>query len=1016
MVEELKSLYAALYDPQNHEINEVSEHIAQLYEQPETISAAFQILNEPDPNMRKRVAVGFKMIISSNKDFLIQNGFDPIKTSLLEILTKETDNYMFENLVQAVGTILKNDGNPWPELFEFGFSLLQSTNVTLIINGLHLFNVVLEYVDDETNGGLCEQILPALNAFFSIDNEEVVKCSAKLLDACFLTPDLGEALVEPATTLVQVFIAMVQAGAASLSNISSIADSLESIFNSDFVFEDLEPFFAQFIETINNEAVQPSYKQYVLQLAADLISKDMTLQGLETDFITSCIQFFTSSYEEGSYYDQQEFLLPFEEAIDLICKGCSKSTFITHVLSILQEAESPTAPLLVALASCFKSITSTGWEVASKYASQILEFAMQLLQFENEDETQTVCVIEAGYELLMALFLYDDPIYKNVQNDVLTSCVAAFETEGLTALHYRSINTISSLLLSTEINPDLIQQIAELLEQLAQTDDHIMLKYVIGVFGDLADSAKEQIQPYIEGIMGLLISACQMDEPENIPVKSEAITAISTFVPYISENSEYFALFCEAIGSDDVEIITAGFEALLHTLKFIPSGFEEHFAGVIQQCNNILGRQIEYKDSPDEEAENDKMEHILFAVLNFLRKAVPTYPSLFGEALTEISAKIDSQIESETNVPKIIAAAIEAGVPVRQTMDPNITEFSKILLEKVNDEDKLITISILKSLSKALEKDAVIEPDVLALFFELLLPGFQGGFDFLADSETNNYDGEFYPYLTDFFCSVSIKVPSIFPLDPFISCVKATLEGDNSYLKADVIRVLSSYFEAAHNELQLLHKKEILRIMVSSLEICETFEVPPDPIVAVRTAVELEPEMMVPYLEGILQEASTIMETEDDAESIIYKTTLTCLTSLLFTIFKVIMKGEFNCEVFMPFMLNQFPCLDDEAANCYESLAFVCSEFPEIMGQYGVQVIVALAKTLGLREHYFKRTGITPETFVSICILFNNLAGTNPQAVPAIDQALADQPGAQDRINARLEQAAQMVSPAADEQ
>ena len=84
------------------------------------------------------------------------------------------------------------------------------------------------------------------------------------------------------------------------------------------------------------------------------------------------------------------------------------------------------------------------------------------------------------------------------------------------------------------------------------------------------------------------------------------------------------------------------------------------------------------------------------------------------------------------------------------------------------------------------------------------------------------------------------------------------------------------------------------------------------------------------------------------------------------------------------------------------------------MGQFGIQVILALAKTLGLRDHMFKRTGITPEISLSLCVLFNNMM-SNPtlasHATQAIDEELKDQPGAQERINLRLEQAAETIAP-----
>ena len=1010
MAETLKELYNAFYNPANQENAEaLSEQLCEFYETPDAISAALQILNEPDLTMKKRVSVGLKMIINSNVEFLKQNGFAELKGNLLELCTPETDLYIMENISEAVGAIICKDENDWPEIVECSSALLQCEQVNGILNGLHLSLAIIKNVNDEAIPPLVEQLFPLINTLFTSDNEDIVTCSAKILSTCFeFNPELGEALLEPFNQFIATYTGLLTKGAANFSNIDKMSVCIKDIFESEFIFEDAEPYLKAFIEELSDESIDPQYKQYPLDIAATILTRDATMSEHESEYLAGAITFCASAFHEGETYDQQELIPVFEEAMTKMCLACSKQEYANTVLGLVKETESPSEAYVVAFASALSIIVTEGWEVAANSSSQILEFAIQLIHYEGENEATAVCVIESGLELLMSLFQYSDPGFAAVQEDVLGVCTSALGIDDATSLHIRALKTISALFGSVDIDSQLLQPTLELLVQLAQADNHEILMYIIDAFGDIVESAKEQITQFTGDIVQILLEAAGLDEPEDAAIKAAAISSLGTLVPYVEERAQFFEFFTEACASDDVQIATAGFEALLIGLKYIPEGFDEQFSSIMEVTMKILETVIEYKDSTDSESENEKMERIMFTVLNFVRKGVIHYHDVFAPFLEEIFTRIDTQIKQENNMPTVVGACIEAGIPVRQAINPDITEFVKEIAEKIGEEEP-VTTSIYRALAKALNREAVIEPETLAAIIDLSFPGLEHQFDFQEQQDDLNYN-DFESILVDFFATVATKAKEIFPLDKFLSAIKAIYEGDNNLFKSDIIRALAAFFEAAHGDLQVLHKKEIMRFFVEAMDICSSFDVFPGPISAVIVAVECEPEAMAQHAGEILEKVSQLLQGEE-TENVFYRQTLTSLVALLFSIFKNIMKGEFPCDTFMETMLGQFPCSGDESNTCYSSLVAVCSEFPEIMGPYGVLVSVALAKTLGLRDHLFKELGITQDVFLSICILFNNLVANNSAATAAIDEALADQEGAQDRINARLEQAANQISP-----
>lgn len=1011
MAEVLKSLiYASNKSTNPEELTQANQSLYEFIHTPESIGAAFEIYEEQTNSentalFRQVIALTLKSILKYNIEFLQQTGFDEVKQRLLAMLINTTDINLTKHLSRAIEPIMTSIPTNCGEFFELAANLINTQTPDCVSRGLYICIPLLACVPEENAAEFYAHILPLIQGCFSTNNENILEPAAHILYLCFaFCPELDSELKQPLLNLIEVFSQIIH---TESNLVARIADELESIFMTEYPFEEMGEYYTIFLGIANDETLSVNMRQHPIKLASVLLSQDQSIREMAGDFLNVVINFGVSSIDEN-LLDDQEYLTIFAEPIQILCKTCSKAQLLDTILNAIASAENLTEPYLIIYATALTEICAEGYEVVSNKVLPILNFAVEMLQFQGENAVVTVCVIEAAFELLTEMFHHVNRNYDSAQSTVFGLIATYVQEEEIPSLQIRSVACLDTLFGATTLNPEFIQQSVELLAALTATSNKCLLQTVIEAFGSLIFSAGSQILPFAQQILEILSTAAALDNVEDIPIKAEAISSIANLVRYIDEKDQFIQLFVENVQSQDTSLVLSAFDAFSTAIPHL-DGYAEQVNVAFQVSIGVLNTEFEYKDSVDEEDENTLINRYVFAALLLCKRVTNYYGYLVEPVYEQLNSAITRILEKSQNNDSVLTKAVSLGNALHSIIGKDLPDFYAEVLPIALDSREIFC-KLLSSISNAIH-DQIDVTAVLEATTDAALQGMKHELSFQEDEDISNYDSLIGEALSNYFSAIGTVLPQLFPHYQYYQNLQSILEEANNYEKIDYIFALSSFFCSAHEQLELLIKKKIMELIANSLELNVEYEFPVQNITAIRRAVEFEPQGMAKFAPKLLELLHQILTGEDNGE-MFYADTQAAAVSLLLVIQNQICGPNFDAQTFLPLIWKLFPVISDgESDKAYSYLTGNCGDYPQLYGPYGTDIAIALGKTLALDDSYFMLLNLSEETFISVCTLFNNLAALNAKIPPLVEQAVADVPGGMDNINMRLQQAADEVGP-----
>jgi hypothetical protein len=302
------------------------------------------------------------------------------------------------------------------------------------------------------------------------------------------------------------------------------------------------------------------------------------------------------------------------------------------------------------------------------------------------------------------------------------------------------------------------------------------------------------------------------------------------------------------------------------------------------------------------------------------------------------------------------------------------------------------------------ERTDAAEADVRAVA-ELALQGVAG--ELTCQAGRHDYDIDLGSAIYGLLRGIAEATPAAFPLERFVAAAQKVAARGAPFEVAEVVGTLAACFAGGHADMPSLYKKFVVRMFVDKLAICD-FHTPPDPIAAVRVVIDREPEMLASEVPAILGFLEALLAGEYEGQ-LLFRCTLEYAVSLLFVMFRVVLRERMDVARFMPRMLAALPVGSDspeEGLIIYASLVEVCGDFPELMGQFGVEVVRVLAQAMAVKEKEWRQLALPEEVTRACVVLLGNLVGSMRQGREIVIASVGDE-AAMQRLTRRMEEFAE---------
>jgi len=996
MVEILQNLYRNFYNESNPSPESTSKELMDFYKYPESVFAALEILQSTaEYRVKFACAIGLNLMLKNNWESFCKDGTsESIKDRLISILDPSIPILIRRNLVYSFDSILNIEKGNWPSLISFSLSLLDGKTADSLEMAFSLLDVIIPNISDDNFDSICAQVIPSLLFVVQNPNEEVVESASHVLSKFFsLYPQYGEDLTAILYPLIHYFHKCLMNNRSIGTIISS---DLADIFGSDYAFVDSQSIVSDLICIASDPKVPIASRPLVFDLINPLIKNAASeMQEISDQLIRVAMNLSAESFIDDDL-DKQESIFFIMETISTLSEFCDRSQIYEF---ITQNASDNTPAEIITFSSAICAMTETAPEIIAQNVNFILSFALKCLP-----EDQIDCIRESGFELLDKLLSRKNPAFESTFQQILEQTIGAIRSESETLVK-RALSVLASLMESAGIDSQNINIVFECLAEMTELLPQSLMPDVIDAFSSLIVASEDHITPYAETIISFLVPLTNLSLPEQAPIRSSAILALSHMISYYPDPLELFDLFVECAKSDDYYLIQSGMESLCIATACPNEMIWNHISSAIEASTHILESQITLDDNENAEAANAVIIQAIQSTMDFVCKVAKRVPSLVSPYISNLKALIEQRICDP--IPEIGSSAMKAATTLNILTPDDIESFLKHLIRDIEDVSISGTALVFSAFEKLIFNGVNISSNAIEFALEYAMQGMRRELA-CQDYEGNetNYDIDLGTEIYRLFSTAARLHPILFPAEDFWHESQRLMKNGNPYEASEAVGVLSEYFCSYHMNLQSLMKKSLVRFFISSLSLCDLFN-PPDPIFAVRIAIECEPELCTKYIPDILTKIDEFFFVEFDNQ-VHYHLTMQYTVSVLFSIFRCILLEQFDLDKYMIRMLSFLPpnCGEVESANIYISLAHVCTEFSQIMGKYGNTVLKVLSLTLAAKESVWKDFHFSSNVFKAIAVLFTNLADS-AQSRNLIDTIIT-QDIEMDRINKRLELAEEM--------
>lgn len=990
-------------------IDQASNRIIEIYNNPEALFILINLYSQtPEYNIKLLIALGMKLILSDEVKWLQYHELEQsekIKSSLLEILHNEKDLQLFRNVIAAVSPILKTEYNLWPEYLEL-IQMFSTSENNYIFSILMAISMIRKISDN--------QFLPNIWEFFSnlvlqgltSDNGDIIIESASLVTSMFrFHATISTNLPELFSKLFLVFQHQMEIDSLICGQLiddfekisecfEQVSDDDEMAEGQDFNFINTTEIAQQFLQLIMNPTLNIDSRCLLLKPLISFLFNDPISDkaGILNTLYDVIFVISSSSFVEGDCVESQWNMINCQENLQITMAQCEPE--IIRQLILAKGSGGNTKGEIVTYALSLNALAIEFPEILLHDISSCLKFGFACI--ETNDHT----VQEAGFDLLSSLFTRKNDAFFGIQQQFFTDVFQVFSINH-SPLISKALECIFHYIESTTLLREFINNLFGVLLQALKVFNTPDIQYrVIDCFSSLVESLADEVAPYAPNIIPVVFhAATQMNKPEECNLKASAIECIGMLIQYynlLPDIPQIIQTLIACIQSGDEMLISAGFNALSKVVIAQKPELLPALPIALESALKIISSEPEFID----DEENDDKNDVLYDVWNFTMKFISTVSKKIPDSIRPVANKfiqaLNKVIDDGIN-EEIENLAISTSASLIKLCPPDdIINFLRFVLKILDDATTYGSASICfhiigKFIRKQQEYQLPIPEDIIQVSCNYGLKAITRNLVFQNDSNDSEVNIEFTTQLYYFFEDIARSVPALFPLNDFWKFASKIFNKGNPFEQAEIISVLRVIYESIYANITNIQKKLIIREFVQKLSICDCYN-PPYPIAAVRTVVELEPNQLEKYIPQIMGTIDKILETEYE-DQLAYNLTMDYVVSLLFSLFRVIFKENFDIQKYMPLMLGIMPSTTEslEAANTYMNLVFLCGEYPNLMSHFAPETVRILSQTFALKEKEWGTINLPTDIAQSMAILLQNLLNSMQQGNEILAVSVPDE-------------------------
>ena len=623
-------------------VNQATEALIQLYNEPSTISTLFEILaSSTEIPLRKAASFAMKRTIKQNwqENIVESEEFkETIKNSFLELLSNEKDTVTRHIVLDSMAPIFMTELSEWAPFIQFLFSLQEDPE--------YFFSSIaacFQYLPIQAVGELFAPICQKVEEVFSqtTQNAETIKAAAELLAVMFTFTSAEPEAMAPLFESLMSCLANALVSPTSSNYINDLIKAITNIIKIAPQFCESEQLIGPFLEFTQNEAISTEYKVLILDPINACIERwPNDLMEVFPQCIETALQIGAASFEDDCF-DQQTSMFMAMQILETIVDLMDPNEFFDEYWAFLNEEDQES---LVAFASGMVLFLEHIPNIAALHFKDIAAFCITMMQNEHH------CLQEAGINVLMEIISrVSDPI-SEFSDQILTQAITLLSDES--NHHDNLLKAVLSFIVEyLYIVPVSVENLSPLFEALVELAGSIKDEFsylIVSAIAALLAASKTEAPNFAEGVVQIILEAAQSEE--NLLLQSSGIEALGTLIKYAPEataeiHEQAIQLFAEACEQEtDISLFTSSIIAITNLVSIKLPTVVPILEGVLQRTQAIMN--IEKDDDTEVNGVNSAFAEARSYCCKFITELFRSMPETCGELAPELVWWIKERISN----------------------------------------------------------------------------------------------------------------------------------------------------------------------------------------------------------------------------------------------------------------------------------------------------------------------------------------------------------------------------------
>lgn len=956
MAAELLDVYRSTTDP--NLVQEATENLLSLYENPQVIYNQLEILNSPiEIVLKQAVIIGLKMTLNKHWDSIhLDPSSAEIRNIILQILSNEQNPILQTALIDAISPIITYDLEIWPDFLNF----IQSLANTQFSYYMQLRTQTIGHLPVASISENIQEIYQQILAGITTQDQNIIKHSCELLIELSNLLSLGVDFLSHAFgPLLNAFMYSIQ---NKLTSTSAVIKALAHVIASPEEFCDINVLFTKLLEMLD----QSSEQQYlVVDPLIVAVKRFPEYSNLISNEILTALIKMGSSLVDDICFDQMENVLYVSRFFGVISNWWNIEQVFQFLVEINSEED---INLKIFLMYCFIELAENSAELTSSRFSEFMELSITSM------DTEIHTLAESG--LTLAICLLGEGFGNFIQNpDEFLGCIIKTLNIDDEQIHYKALSAISKLLFSVEISSETYNDLITCLVSVVESIQPSLLYLAVTCFTALILSAGENILPFFSNLNEIFQHTISVGD-NNPLVQLRSLEGLCCLIRYFPEQTiesheACLQLVISTMTNQDPSVVASG----LTGLKFLLKSQAEIISDVqsfVKPILSTLSLNIDMEMTPQDIIDSNNEVHQLgFQCLTkIIKKQVLDAESVVSIANVALLALLNVPVfDTQLSAIKLLVIASK--------QVPDIcNKFISKLVGMITGTTQQTCLAF-EGLTKIIKNFVEFDPTVMKNAIETALSMLGGDRECVdGDDENENEekiaqrDFELKNSIFMFLAEAAFKFPSLIPIEDVFEIATYFKETENIVDYTEMLGIFVEIFDTQYNNIPIVFRKNIGNCFLELLNECN-FQIPTHAISGVRTVIEKENTVSQKSLQIIMNFVETLFNSEFDGSFYFYPS-IGSTISLLMSIMRI--NPELVNEELFNICLNNLPQRfpPSESDNIIDTLfdVFQKNLIPE---NSVLEFLRVLSSVITFSKRKIKILELKQNSIMKCCVAFHKL-------------------------------------------